>query len=308
MHPTLIQLGELGLHTYGVSIAVGFVVAILLGVRSAQRQGISVERILDLSFWILVSSLLGSRALYLITEAGTYYRICVGADLEESRGLGRILLDCTRPLHLWEGGLVFYGGLICAVVVSIWYTRHHQMNFLRVADLCSPLIALGHFFGRLGCFAAGCCYGKVTARASLGLSFPLPSVAYQEMLRDGLFDPALNLTPPLYPTQLYESLAELVIFLFLLWVSQRKRFHGQVLATYLLAYPAVRFLLEIFRADPDRRYVVALQTPWLNEVLGLPLHSPSLLSTSQLISLLLVIAAAALLIWQRRQPNRNKAK
>ncbi len=291
MHPTLFTLNSLGIHTYGVTIAAGFIMAILLGVRSCRRQGIRVDRFLDLAFWVIISSLLGSRLLFMITERSTYYDLCRGADLSESRGIGQLLFDCSRGLHLWEGGLVFYGGLLGAVLTSIWFTRRHQMGFLKVADLCVPLIALGHFFGRLGCFAAGCCYGKVTT-FSMGLSFPQESMAFQEMLRDGLIDASAVATPALYPTQLYEALAELCICLVLLWINQRKRFHGQGLFTYLTLYPMVRFGLEILRADPDRRYVVALETPALQDALGLPVNTPVFLSTSQLISVLLMITAA----------------
>lgn len=300
MHPTLFTINSQGIHTYGVTIAVGFIVAILLGVRGCRRQGIRVDRFLDLAFWVIISSLLGSRLLFLITEWSVYYDLCRGVDLSDSRGVGQILHDCSMGLHLWEGGLVYYGGLIGAVLTAIWFTRRHHMGFLRVADLCVPLLALGHFAGRLGCFAGGCCYGKVTS-ASLGLPFPRQSMAFQEMLRDGLIEAGAVATPPLHPTQLYEALAELCICLVLLWINQRKRFHGQGLLTYLMLYPLVRFVVELLRADPDRHFVVALQTPTLNSALGLSSNIPVFFSTSQLISVLLVLAAGTSWIVLRKK-------
>ncbi len=302
MYPTLFHAGQLSLHTYGIAIAVGFLVGILLLVHSGRRQGISVERLLDLAFWILVSSLLGSRLLFIITDAKTTYGRCVGLDQSGSRSVGQILFDCTRSLHLWEGGLVYYGGLISALFVSLWYTRRHKMNFYRVADLAIPFVALGHFFGRLGCFFAGCCYGKVT-RAAWGLSFPPASMIYHEMVQYGLLSAAAKATPPVYPTQLFEAVAELGIFFLLLAINQHKRYHGQGLLIYLVTYPIVRFLLEMLRADPDRRYLISLDTPGLNRLLGLPQGSPALLSTSQLISLLCLIVAVVLL-WHLRRASR----
>jgi phosphatidylglycerol:prolipoprotein diacylglycerol transferase len=298
VHPTLFHLCGIGIHSYGISIAVGFVFAILLGVRAARRQAFSVERLLDLAFWILVSSLLGSRLLFVITDLGTYYRMCVG-PAPAPRGVGQVLVDCTRALHLWEGGLVFYGGLLGAIGASLWYTRRHKLSFLRVADLTVPFIALGHFLGRLGCFCAGCCYGKVTTSA-LGLRFPPASMAFKEMLEAKALAAGATHTAPLHPTQLYESLAELCICLVLLLAGPRKRYHGQLLLLYLTLYPLARIVIELFRADPDRRYVVALSTPSVSRWLGLG-DTPVLLSTSQLVSLLVIAGAVVLLLALRRR-------
>jgi len=294
MYPTLLHAGKLSLHTYGIAIAVGFLLGILLLVHSGRRQGIRVDRLLDLAFWLLVSSLLSSPTPFIITDAKTTYHLCLGTGLSSSRPASQIFFDCTRSLRLWEGGLVYYGGLLSAVFVSYWYTRRHAMNFFHVADLAIPFVALGHVFGRLGCFCAGCCYGRVT-RAAWGLSFPPASMIYQEMVQSGLLSAAAKATPPVYPTQLFEAAAELGIFFLLLAINQRKRYHGQGLLVYLMAYPTVRFFLELLRADPDRRYLIALDTPGLNRFLGLSPGSPVLLSTSQLISLLCLIAAGALL-------------
>jgi phosphatidylglycerol:prolipoprotein diacylglycerol transferase len=186
------------------------------------------------------------------------------------------------------------------VLASVWFTRRRGLSFFRLADLAAPLIALGHFFGRLGCFAAGCCYGWPT-RGATSLSFPQRSLAFQEMVLQGLIPAGATGTPPLHPTQLYEALAELVIFVVLLLVGRVRRYYGQVLVTYLILYPTVRFIVELYRADPGRRYPISLDTPGLNGLLGLPPSVPVMLSTSQLLSLIALALGIALALVLRPQ-------
>ena len=299
MRPLFIQLGPFALPSYGVALAVGYLVAVLLTGRVARRHGIPLHRTLDLAFWLLAGGVLGSRLLYVVTNPGQFYDACAGHGAGPARGAGQLLWDCSRPLHIWEGGLVFYGALLGALAVALWYTRRHQLSFLKVADLALPGLALGHFFGRLGCWAAGCCYGKA-ASGITGVRFPPGSVAFEELGLAGLLEAGSSVTGPLHPTQLYEALAELLIFFALLWVRHRQRYTGQTALTYLLLYPLARMALELFRGDPDRGYLVQLQTPTLNAALGLPLDAASLLSTSQAISLAVAACALAGLLRLRR--------
>ena len=298
MHPTLFELAGVPVRSYGLIAAAGFLCALLLAMRAGRRQGIPAERLLDLGFWILVSALLGARLLHVIIEAPTYVRRCAGGG--GPRGALRTLYDCSAPLHLWEGGLVFYGGLLAAASVVLWFCRRHRLRFLELADLLAPYLAFGHFVGRLGCLAAGCCYGKPTT-GGLGLSFPRGSVAFQEMTKAGLLARVAVVTPPLHPTQLYEALCELCIALFLLLLARRKRRHGQVVLAYGALYAASRFCIELFRADPDRHYLLRVATPGLSRLLHLPPAAPTLLSTSQAISLLLLLALGLLAWWQRNR-------
>jgi phosphatidylglycerol:prolipoprotein diacylglycerol transferase len=291
MHPVLLRIGSFTLGTYGVAMAVGFLVAILLGTRLARRQGIPVHALLDLFFWILVSSLVGARLLFVLLNLGPYVQVC--AAPEQPRTTWQAVYDCTRSLHLWEGGFTYFGGFIAALAVSLWYCRRQGLSFVRVADLCAPLVALGHFFGRLGCFFAGCCYGKAT-RSALGVALPPRSLAFQEMVVQGALPLTADATPALHPTQLYEALIELCIFAALMLFSKRKRYHGQLLVLYLALYPAGRAVIELFRGDPDRRYLVELATPTLNGWLGVSPQSPSLVSFSQALAVL-AIAGAVLL-------------
>ena len=296
MHPELVRIFGLHVQTYGLLTAVGFLAAFVITLRQARRQGLDPDRLLDLGLFILLAGFLGARLLFVLTDVQFYIETCRGG--KAPRTLGEVLYDCTRALHIWEGGLVWYGGFLAALGVGVWVCRRRGLSPLRTADLIMPGVALGHVFGRLGCLAGGCCYGKPTSSA-LGISFGPASLAYQD-LTDAL-EPLPLATPRLHPTQLYEALGELLIGLGLLALGTRKRFHGHLLLTYLAAYPLLRTIIEIFRGDAARKYIVTLSTPRLNAALGLPESLPSFLSTSQCISLVVAAGAVALYVTLRRR-------
>jgi phosphatidylglycerol---prolipoprotein diacylglyceryl transferase len=241
---------RLPLHSYGLLIATAFLVGIWLAQREGRRRGQDPERIADLAFWILVAALVGSRVYYVFVNWDDYF----GAHAIVTTPFGRI----PRLLALWEGGLVFYGGFIGAALTAWWYMRRHGMDFLAHADTLIPSVAFGHFLGRLGCFCAGCCWGEVAhGHLPWAARFPPDSLAYQTFANrphgaEFLATDRLT-TLPLHPVQLYESFGELAIFLVLvLLVRPRKAFHGQVLATWLLAYAVLRTVVELFRGDVER--------------------------------------------------------
>ncbi len=247
---------RLPLHTYGLLIAAGFLVGIWLAQREAARRGQDPDRIADLAFWILVAALVGSRVYFILVNWSDYF----GPRALVDTPLGRI----PRLLAIWEGGLVFYGGFIGAALTAWWYLRRHRMSFLAHADTLIPSVAIGHFLGRLGCFSAGCCWGDVGhAHLPWLVRFPPESLAFQTFADRA--DPGAFLAPdrlttlPLHPTQLYESFGELGLFLVLvLVVRPRKRFHGQVLAAWLLMYAVLRTVVETFRGDVERGVVLGL--------------------------------------------------
>jgi len=262
------------------------------------RAGIGGDRVLDMSFWMLICALLGSRVIFVVTTWDLFSAQCSEGLLPGvDRTSLQVAYDCARPLFFWEGGLVFYGGALGALGGCLLYTRLRGMSFLQTADVLAPGLALGHFFGRVGCHLAGCCYGMPTG-SGLSVRYPAESAAFLEMFARGEVVMSAGATPPLVPTQLLEAGAELGIFFLLTWLAARKRWAGQVLAAYLGLYALVRFTLELFRADPERGYPLAVDWPWLDDLLGRPAASPALLSTSQLISLLLV--GVALFLWFRR--------
>jgi phosphatidylglycerol:prolipoprotein diacylglycerol transferase len=264
---------ELALHTYGVAIAIGFLVAILVGVRTAARTGEDPDGVRDLCFWLLVSSLVGARLLFIATNVPTYVQLC------------RDEHDCLRALRVWEGGLVFFGGFFAALITAVWYTRRHKMRFWRVADVLAPSVALGHFFGRLGCYAAGCCWGKEAQGTALAwaVRFPSESLVFQDYTARAALPASAELTPPLHPVQLYEALGELGLFFALSLLLRRKRWDGQVLVAYLIGYSLLRLLVELYRGDAARGFVIAS------------------LSTSQMIALLTLPLGLALLLARRRR-------
>jgi phosphatidylglycerol:prolipoprotein diacylglycerol transferase len=268
------------LHSYGVAIAVGFLVAIFLGARQARRVGEDEWAVQELCFWLLVSSMIGARLLFVLTNLPEYVDAC---------RQGGTLYACTRALHVWEGGLVFYGGFLAAAGFAWWYTRRKRMNFARVADILAPSVAIGHFFGRLGCFAAGCCWGSPSS-APWAVRFGVESLAFQQLVSDGKLSAAANVTPTLHPVQLYEAGGELLLYFLLSIFATRKRYDGQVLVAWLAGYGLLRFVTELFRGDAVRKFVFA----------GI--------STSQFIALLtLPLAAALALYFRRRQATFSRA-
>lgn len=262
----LVKLGEVKLHTYGVLISIGFLSGIAIAVREASRSGMDPEHILDFAFWVLVSAIVGSRVLYILTTWQEYKN------------------DLGKLFRIWEGGLVFYGGLLACLIVAIWYVRRHNLSFWKISDICIPSVALGQAFGRLGCFAAGCCYGKKTEATWWTVKFTT-----------GLAAKGADL----YPTQLFSSLGTLTIFFLLLAIRSRKRYDGQVLVWYLFLYPIHRSIVEIFRGDKIRGFLFELDLT--DKIAG-----ADILTTSQFVSLILFSLGLASMIWLNKQYNKNK--
>ena len=262
MYPEIFRIGSFPINTYGVLLAVSFLCAIMVSVRLAERDGLPREKIYDLSLWMLLAGLVGSKIMMLFTEPD--YR---------ANPLQLLSLDFLRSGGVW------YGGLLGAVLVSYWLMRRYQLPWWKTADAFAPGIAIGNFFGRQGCFAAGCCWGKPTS-LPWGVKFTEAGHEITGVPTDTY----------LHPTQLYESFAMLLVFLFLLWLHKRKRFSGQVILAYALIYSVIRFAIEFVRDDPR------------GDVLGLTTLTG--LSTSQMISLVIGITALIVLIVRRRRAQQ----
>jgi len=217
MHPILFQFGPITLYTYGLMLAVAFIVGIALAKKEAVRVGIDPNQILDLSFYILLSAVVGSRLLFVLTD------------------LRRFIADPIEIFRIWNGGLVFYGGFIGAALTVAFYLRHSGLAFWKTADVLAPSVVLGQAIGRIGCFNAGCCYGKV-CELPWAVTFSDPNSL-------------ARLNVPLHPTQLYEAFGNLMIFL-ILWFRRRSvAYEGQTFVHYLVFYGAMRFVVEIYRGD-----------------------------------------------------------
>ena len=220
MHPILFQFGSFNIYAYGFFLVLGFVMAVVLAALKIRKLniGISFENIVDLFFYTVLSAFIGSRLLFVLINFDVYRQ---------------------HPLQIfkiWEGGLVFYGGLILAVMVAFWYMRWRRLPVWKLTDFFTPPVALGLFLTRMGCFFAGCCYGKETS-SPWGIIFKDP-------------DSLARLNVPLHPTQLYDAANGLALFLFLSWLSKRKTFEGQIFWLFILLYSIIRFLIEMLRGDP----------------------------------------------------------
>lgn len=303
MKPVLLSFELAGrsiaLPSYGLFVALGLAAGIVLAARQARRVGLDVAAVLDLAFWILVSGVLGSRLAFVLLHLGDFARLCGGT------GIGR--RDCTAALRIWDGGLVFYGGALAAAGVVVWFSRRRGWRLGQVADLFAPGLALGHAIGRLGCFLAGCCFGKACPPGSaVGVSFPPGSVAHAELAAAGTITPG-GTTPPLHPTQLYEAAGELAIFFLLLAVRRRQPSHGALTLLYVGAYALLRAIIEVFRGDVSRRFLVEVAVPSVARALGLPAGQPVALSTSQALSLVLLGAVLGGAWISRRKTTRRPA-
>jgi phosphatidylglycerol:prolipoprotein diacylglycerol transferase len=252
-------------NSYGLLLAAAFLVGAWLAQREARRVGQDPERVADLAFLVLVAGWLGS---------DLYYKAVNWRDFFSPGAFFTVLGGIRVPRFLLPAGMVFYGGFVAAALAAAWYLRRHRMPVLAYGDTLIPSVAFGHFLGRLGCFFAGCCWGRVSdAGLPWLVSFPPASLAYQTLAgradAAAYLDPDGHATLPLHPTQLYESFGELALFLLLvLWVRPRKRFDGQLLATWLLLYAVLRSAVELFRGDVERGLVLGLAVgQWTSAVI-----------------------------------------
>ena len=225
MHPILFRLGPLTVHTYGVLVAAGFLVGIVFAVRQAKKEGIPSDKITDLAFYIILAAIIGSRLLFIFVNAGYYISNPLGV------------------FKIWEGGLVFYGGVLLAVPTAVWYVTSNRLGLWNIADILAPSIAIGHAFGRLGCFAAGCCYGKAAASLPWAVVFTDPNCLAPTNIA-------------MHPTQLYESAGEFVNFLVLISLGKHRTFSGEIFMSYLVLYSILRFTVEFFRGDVERGFIL----------------------------------------------------
>lgn len=226
MHPVIVQLGSFTVYTYGVLVATGVLLGVWLAAHDAPRLKLSPVKIWNLCIYGILFALVTSK-LWLILSSWSYF----AANPRE--------IFSTSTL---QSGGTFYGGLLGGILWTIYYTRHEKLPLLPTLNVCAAPLALGHAIGRIGCFMAGCCFGKPTS-LPWGVTFTSDIAA------------RISGTPlhvPLHPTQLYEAAAEFLNFLFLYLVGRHWRFPGQVIGAYLMLYGVERGLLEFLRDDPGR--------------------------------------------------------
>jgi phosphatidylglycerol:prolipoprotein diacylglycerol transferase len=222
MYPILIRTPWLDLHTYGVLVAAGFLIGLAVAAHNAKREGLASDRIADLGLWLIVAGMAGGKLFHVVFFWNDFI---AGWHADGIRSL--------------REGFVFYGGFIGATVAASAFTRIKHLPFSKIADACAPGIALGHAFGRMGCFFNGCCYGKPCS-LPWAVRFPPPH------LMAGI---------PVHPTEIYEALGNVAIFLGLTVYYRRKRFDSQIWWLYVLSYGVLRFVIEFFRGDYGTYYL-----------------------------------------------------
>ncbi|HVY71946.1 MAG TPA: prolipoprotein diacylglyceryl transferase [Verrucomicrobiae bacterium] len=223
MHKIAFEIAGHPIHWYGILAVIGFILGFWTAGRRGMRDGISPDTIADVGTWIIIGTIIGARANYVIT----FWH-------EEFAGRG--LLEMLR---FYRGGLVFYGGFIGASLSVILYAWKYKQPLWKLADTLAPSIALGHAFGRLGCLMTGCCYGRA-CDLPWAIQFPEGHETYPAHV---------------HPTQIYESLLNFCLYAGLAWFYRRKRFDGQIFAAYLMCYAGLRSFVETFRGDYPTRYL-----------------------------------------------------
>jgi phosphatidylglycerol:prolipoprotein diacylglycerol transferase len=222
------QVGPFTLHTYGLLVALGFLAALVVVMRGARREGLPPEAVLDLAFVAILAAIVGSRLLYVLFNLRDY------------------LGDPLRVFKVWEGGLIFHGGLLLAIPACLYVVRRSRLPAWVTADVFAPAIALGQAIGRVGCFAAGCCYGAPWD-PPFCVTFTNP-------------ESLAPLNVPLFPSQLFAFASGIVVFGVLVAYRARRRAAGQVFWLYLVLASAARLAEDAFRGTEAKSAIL----PWLS--------------------------------------------
>jgi phosphatidylglycerol---prolipoprotein diacylglyceryl transferase len=226
MHPILFKFGGIPIYSYGVLVATGVLISLWYGRRQAPRAGIDPDKLWNMGIYFVLVALLVAK-IWLILSAWDFYM----ANPRE-----------IFSVATFQSGGTFYGGVVGGVLTILFYTHFQKMPLLPTLDTCAAALPIGHAIGRLGCFAAGCCYGKPTTVAW--------SVVFKNPMAGELAGTPLGVH--LHPTQLYEASLEFLNFLFLMWLGKRQRFVGEIFGAYMILYGTERGIIEFFRGDPGR--------------------------------------------------------
>jgi phosphatidylglycerol:prolipoprotein diacylglycerol transferase len=254
VHPIAFHLGSLPIRWYGVMMALAFVAGLWTATRRARLANVSGDIIADVTLWLMLGSIAGARFVHVTT----YWTDYANEPFSE-------------VFMIQHGGLVFYGGLIGATVAGFVYLAWKKLPVWKIADILAPSIALGSVFGRIGCLLNGCCYGYA-CNLPWAITFPPGHETHP-------FDqPAV----PVHPTEIYDGLLNLVLYVFLAWLFRRKKFDGQIFATYLIVYSVFRSIAESFRGDYPTDHVHA----------GL--------TSAQLVSAPILIVGLVLFFWRKK--------
>lgn len=270
MQPILFEILGFRVHAYGLMMALACASALGLSVWRARREGMDADAVYELATWLFLGGVVGARVLFAVVHPEAI----------------RSPLDILR---VWEGGGVFYGCILGGLAGTLIYYRRRPFPFLRMADVVAPTLAIGAFFGRIGCHLNGCCHGSIT-QASWGIRFPSGSHAWVDHVDRGLIPVDAPYSLPVLPTQLYAAFSALALFAILMAYYPRRKRPGQVMALLMITYPITRWPVEMLRADDAGVFAGV--------------------TVSMLISLLLCAAGVAFWLYLRRdqQPSPSPTR
>lgn len=238
MLPKLISIGGFFLPTYGFLVATGFLVGLWITVKLAKRANLPSEAVTNLAIYCALAGLAGAKLFMILFDFGSYW--------EKPSSI--------FTLATLQAAGVYQGGLLLAFITAVYYMRKAQLPGLETLDVFAPGIAVGHAIGRLGCLAAGCCWGK---------ECDLPwAITFRNPEARDLVGVPLNV--PLHPTQLYESLSEALIFAFLYWRIHKAHAAGEIFGLYLMLYSSARFLVEFVRNHEQATHLGLSLTQWIS--------------------------------------------
>jgi phosphatidylglycerol:prolipoprotein diacylglycerol transferase len=234
MHPILLHIGDSPVHSYTAMFALAFLTGTLLSIRQNFRREHPFPITTLGGIWVFIGALLGSK-IYFWCQYGDWS-------------------DLKWGMFLWTGGLVFYGGLIGGIIGAVAYLRRAGAPIIPVGDLVLPYLALSHAIGRVGCFLNGCCWGSLT-NLPWGVCYPKSFWgAYNQHIHEKLITKAATHSLPVHPTQLYESIGLVIIFLVLRLTYRRTQRTGLIVSLYPLLYGLLRYFNEYFRGDSNRPF------------------------------------------------------
>lgn len=216
MRQVLFEILNFKVYSYGFMIVIGVILASTFFIRKAKRYGYDEDKLLNLIIVTVISGILGGKLLFIITEF-------------------KDIINNPSILFNFGNGFVIYGAIICGALGLYLYCRKNRFDSIQLLDFVVPFVALAQGFGRIGCFLAGCCYGRETT-LPIGVVFPSGSLAPSGI--------------PLIPTQLFSSVFDFLLAGFLIWYSRKERIKGRILAVYIIIYSIGRFFIEFFRNDP----------------------------------------------------------
>ena len=264
MYPLLLSIGPINIYSYGLMIFIAFITCLHIAKKLAQKEGISPKLYEDVAIWGLLVGLLGAKLLYILTR------------------LDEVIHTPNSLLNYITSGFVFYGAPLAVIPFLYFIRKKYKFSVLKFLDIFMVVLPLGHAIGRIGCFLAGCCYGKPTT-LPWGVTFKNSTIV----------EPALR-SVALHPVQLYESFLLCVLFIILYKLFKKKCFDGQVFCAYFMCYAVIRIITEQFRGDGIRGFIIS-----------------NLISTSQFISLIMFIISLVLFFYFKRHflyKNKHEEK